>query len=59
MVKRAFPGLDDNGRGLMCMDDGMSLRDWFAGQAMAGMMADSCIVDKAENIAVIAYHVAD
>lgn len=58
-VKRAFPVVDDKGRGLECTDDGMTLRDWFAGQAMAGMMADSCVVDKAENIALVAYHVAD
>lgn len=27
------------GRGSICGDDGMSLRDWFAGQALAGMLA--------------------
>lgn len=41
MVKRAFPGLDDKGRGLECIDDGMTLRDWFAGQALAGFLADT------------------
>jgi len=40
MVKRAFPGLGDKGRGLQCIDDGMSLRDWFAGQALAGSLAN-------------------
>lgn len=58
-VKRAFPVVDDKGRGLECTDDGMTLRDWFAGQAMAGTMADSNVIDKAENIAAVAYEVAD
>ncbi len=40
MVKRAFPGLDDKGRGLQCIDDGMSLRDWFAGQALAALVRE-------------------
>ena len=29
----AFPTLDHNGHALVCREFGMSLRDWFAGQA--------------------------
>lgn len=58
-AKRAFPVVDDQGRGLVCADDGMTLRDWFAGQAMNGLMSDPSVEDKAANIALVAYHVAD
>jgi hypothetical protein len=37
---------------------GMSLRDWFAGQAIAGMMSKEPWFS-AENCAKAAYHVAD
>lgn len=40
VVKRAFPVVDDKGRGLECTDEGMTLRDWFAGQALAGSLAN-------------------
>lgn len=39
-AKRAFPVVDDRGRGLVCVDEGMDLRDWFAGQALAGSLAN-------------------
>ena len=38
---------------------GMSLRDWFAGQALAGMMADSFMHESAERIAFGSYAMAD
>ena len=40
---------------------GMSLRDWFAGQALAGMTADHevTLVLKATDIASVAYKLAD
>jgi hypothetical protein len=34
----AFPVIAENGLGHVA--DGMSLRDWFAGQALAGFLAD-------------------
>lgn len=36
----AFPVVDDIGRGLECVDRGRTLRDWFAGQALAGSLAN-------------------
>ena len=36
----AFPTLDHNGHSLVCREFGMSLRDWFAGQALAGLCAN-------------------
>lgn len=38
---------------------GMSLRDWFAGQALAGMLADSKVSDTVENLADLVYAMAD
>jgi hypothetical protein len=34
---QAFPCLDSSGYGLSMRDPGMTLRDWFAGQALAAM----------------------
>jgi len=34
---QAFPCLDSSGYGLSMHDPGMTLRDWFAGQALASM----------------------
>lgn len=59
MVKRAFPGLDDKGRGLQCIDDGMSLRDWFAGQALAGLLAADWEPQPGRTYADVAYANAD
>ncbi len=39
-------------------DPGMSLLDWFAGQAMAGMMANPNIETGQEQIASGSYHMA-
>ena len=35
---QAYPCLDNNGSGLSMRDPGMTLRDWFAGQALASTM---------------------
>ena len=35
---QAFPCLDDSGCGLSMRDPGMTLRDWFAGQALTSTM---------------------
>lgn len=47
----AFPGP-------FSQDRGMTLRDWFAGQALAGMLARGTTNDDAE-VAVEAYSLAD
>lgn len=55
----AFPALypieDETGR------LGMSLRDWFAGQALAGILANTALVDTkaAKWVAQYAYEIAD
>jgi hypothetical protein len=55
----AFPALypveDETGR------LGMSLRDWFAGQALAGILANPALVDvkAAKWVASYAYEIAD
>ncbi|MCL2556888.1 MAG: hypothetical protein FWE09_00250 [Treponema sp.] len=35
----AFPVIESFGTESVCTHPGMELRDWFAGQALAGMMA--------------------
>jgi hypothetical protein len=44
-------------------DPGMSLRDWFAGQALVGLMSGSCMrpsaLDEFEYMAKQLYQVAD
>ena len=35
---QAFPCLDSSGYGLSMRDPGMTLRDWFAGQALPSVM---------------------
>jgi len=43
--------------------EGMSLRDWFAGQALAGIMANSMLMivldEKKQDPASCAYEIAD
>jgi len=39
--------------------DGMTLRDWFASQALAGMLADTNVKAGADKIAWCAYALAD
>ena len=55
----AFPTLADNGHAMN--QDGMSLRDWFAGKAMQGMIA--CDTERSpEQVPIIvksAYVMAD
>ncbi|RYG88630.1 MAG: hypothetical protein EON59_03785 [Alphaproteobacteria bacterium] len=69
----AFPVNDANlgGPGAYAAEPGMSLRDWFAGQALAGMTANAEIarviqavarrhgVDEAEAMAMSCYGHAD
>jgi hypothetical protein len=38
---------------------GMSLRDWFAGQALAGLLADPNVLGGAPEVANTAYRFAD
>lgn len=59
----AFPKTDDRdpttGEGIMRQSDGMSLRDWFAGQALAGMLAGENCTGEIANDASTAYRYAD
>lgn len=54
----AFPVVDDIGRGLECADRGMTLRDWFAGQALAGSLASGLPIEPDQR-ARICYMFAD
>lgn len=58
----AFPavirGVDENGAKYIIESAGMSLRDWFAGQALA-LMADGTYNGTPENTAETCYRVAD
>lgn len=49
----AFPRSKD------CIDKGMSLRDWFAGQAVAGLAAKHGIEMGPNTTAITAYAYAD
>ena len=53
----AFPGTDAGG----FVSTGMTLRDWFAGQAIMGLAPEMATGDKenCRHIAFIAYEVAD
>jgi uncharacterized protein YodC (DUF2158 family) len=58
----AFPQNDLSAYGMgpsEVQSQGMSLRDWFAGQALAGMMAAQSVPHSAEKWAFAAYTVAD
>lgn len=59
----AFPvppyGTGDPRDGMTPSHNGMSLRDWFAGHALAGMMADHEETGSAEEISRAAYSLAD
>ena len=50
----AFPLIDQR-----YMANGMSLRDWFAGQALAGLLSDPLIRDTPEGFAKSCYERAD
>lgn len=53
----AFPTQELNSNyGTHPMQDGMTLRDYFAGQAIMGL---SAVIDWPENIAQSAYKIAD
>lgn len=54
----AFPTRPNTQQGYYA-HDGMSLRDWFAGQALAGMLADPNVCGLASDIAQGAYGWAD
>ena len=56
----AFPGqrLGSDGLPESAAWDGMSLRDWFAGQALA-MLADPKCISDSNIVALAAYQVAD
>ena len=62
--RSAFPVLDTTQNGnigsLACLDSGMTLRDYFAGQALVGIITSDCS-DKmaAEPRAKLAYRIAD
>jgi len=53
---RAFPKFDDN---ILTSQRGMTLRDYFAGQAMAGMLASPSVNSKAGVLAGACYEQAD
>lgn len=58
----AFPKPLDpypNAQGMESGTHGMSLRDWFAGQALAGMLADQTFDAPAEMMAESSYRIAD
>jgi len=54
----AFPSAADTAEGHQMKDYGMSLRDWFAGQALAGMDHDDDNLDR-WALAKAAYNIAD
>lgn len=55
----AFPGLDMNSSGdLGLRFTGMSLRDWFAGQALKGMLTDPNVMI-GPSTAILSYQMAD
>lgn len=57
--ERAFPSLETNSRGEPYYDHlGMTLRDYFAGQALAGLLADSNATSRSVY-ATDAYDLAD
>ena len=54
----AFPGR--YGQGMWTFEGGMTLRDWFAGQALSGLLADSPDADCGpKGYAADAYSMAD
>lgn len=56
----AFPhvGCNTNG-GINVVEPGMSLRDWFAGQALAGMASLEQNIGEARTVAMDCYALAD
>ena len=57
----AFPGFRENyevGVRIQTAHEGMTLRDWFAGQALAGMLARNLEMP-ADKCGVYSYEIAD
>jgi hypothetical protein len=50
---------DNNGGYTEVRCEGMSLRDWFAGMAMQGFLANGYVAEKWAHIASDAYSLAD
>jgi len=59
----AFPSnyIEKHGEheGIQMVAGGMTLRDWFAGMALAGMCADASLVATWDDVAVRAFKAAD
>jgi len=56
----AFPNASlDINEGLSALDGGMSLRDYFAGQALAGLTSDHTLDMSAKAFAESSYRFAD
>lgn len=60
MTKAAFPQ-PERDSGLNSRDKGMSLRDWFAGQALSGLLASPRLWESVteEMVAKQSFHFAD
>lgn len=57
---QAYPCLDSSGGGLSMRDPGMTLRDYFAGQALIALPNIGCGADlDIEDMALAAYQIAD
>jgi hypothetical protein len=60
MRKLAFPAVTISRPGeVRIYHEGMTLRDWFAGQALAGLLADPNVIDPDSAVARAAYEYAD
>jgi len=55
----AFPFTYEDGGGGFIQHTGMTLRDWFAGQALAGLLAKNGEYEKTRYAASSAYEYAD
>lgn len=55
----AFPFQASSAEGMNSPDYGMTMRDWFAGTILAGMIANPEIGGSAEELAHYAYKQAD
>jgi hypothetical protein len=56
---QAFPSGDKAAFPTATYEPGMTLRDWFAGQALAGLLADSDMASTPTGFAEGAYQYAD
>lgn len=55
----AFPFAPTDHSNANYLAEGMSLRDWFAGQALAGIMAADDHTGEPHHIALVCYGIAD